>query len=272
MTWFVLAAFFVLQAPQPKIDISLSRTVCFGTCPEYTVKMTEDGSVTYTGKKFVRVDGVHTWNIDPRAVRALADEMVKGGFFDLRDSYSSGMSDHATVYTTLVLDGRSKSIRDYITGPPQLKQIERRIDMVAGTKRYVSIDSATIRGMARTGWRAIDEQALGWLWSAAYAGDADVLGALLAAGADARAMRADGTTILMAAAMSGDPECVRRLIADGADPTFRDGSGLNAADYVRQQMKATPLFPGTHAVESPTVDATGLPKQYDLILKLLTNE
>lgn len=270
MIWALLAASIVSTASAPRIEITLSRTACFGMCPVYTVRMTDDGSVTYNGEKFVRVDGVHDWKIDPAAVRALSEEMVKDGFYDLQDSYSAPITDNPTVYTTLLLDGRYKQIRDYIAGPPALKAIEHRIDVVAGTKRYVQIDGATIREMARTGWRATDEKAVGWLWSAAYTGDADVLGALLDAGADATAARDNGMTVLMAASMSGDAECVRRLIAAGADPTWRDRSGQSAADYVRQQMKA-PLPPGFPR-ESLTVAATGRPRQYDLILKLLTNE
>ena len=272
MTWLVLAASLVVQTAAPRIVITLSRTACFGTCPEYTVKMTEDGSVTYNGRKFVRVDGVHTWKIDPAAVRALADDMVKDGFFELRDSYSSRITDNPTVYTTLLLDGRYKAIQDYITGPPGLKAIERRIDIVAGTKRYVSIDSGTIRDMAATGWRATDDKAVGWLWDAAYAGDADVVSALLEAGADPGATRFDGMTVLMAAAMGGDAECVRRLIAAGADPTSRDGSGRNAADYVRDQMKPKQFPPGVEPPGLEVVAATGKPREYELILKLLTNE
>lgn len=145
----ILAAALIGQtAAQPKVEITLSRTACFGMCPEYTVAMTDDGTVTYNGRKFVRIAGVHSWKIDPAAVQALADEMVKNGFFDLQNSYSSGMTDHPTVYTTLLLNGRYKAVRDYITGPPELKEIERRIDIVAGTKPYVAIDGAAIRDMA----------------------------------------------------------------------------------------------------------------------------
>lgn len=266
----LLASAVSIQPAQPKVEITLSRTACFGTCPEYTVAMTDDGTVTCNGKKSVRIAGVHTWKIDPSAVRALGDEMVKDGFFDLQDSYSSGMTDHPTVYTTLLLNGRYKAVRDYITGPPELKEIEARIDIVAGTKRYVSIDSATIREMAATGWRATDDKAASWLWSAAYAGDADVIGALLDAGADPAAARESGMTVLMAAATSGDPGCVRRLISAGADPTWRDRSGRNAADYVREEMK--PRQTGMYPPGPRIVDATGHPAQYDLILKLLTNE
>lgn len=264
-----------LVAPQPgprQIEISLRRTVCYGTCPDYTVTIRDDGSVTYHGGRFVRVSGLHTWKIDPAAVRALADEIVKDGFFDLQESYSSPWTDNPTVVTSLRIGDRSKTIRDYIAGPPVLKQIERRIDTVSGAKPYVWIDGATIQKKAHGGWRATDDASRGWLWDAAHAGDADVLGALIAAGADPSAVRSDGTTILMVAAVSGDPDCVRLLIAAGADPTFRDRQGRNAADRVRDAMTPPPLPRGAAPLPRRVVDATGRPPQYDLILKLLTSE
>ncbi|MGH9410829.1 MAG: ankyrin repeat domain-containing protein [Vicinamibacterales bacterium] len=137
---------------------------------------------------------------------------------------------------------------------------------------HIEIDGAAIRQMASTGWRATDDKAARWLWQAAYDGDADVLGALLSAGADPGTVRDDGTTILMAAAVSGDAESVRLLIAASADPTFRDRAGRDAADRVRDAMHPPPLPPGLPPRPPRVVNATGRPPQYDLILKLLTNE
>jgi hypothetical protein len=64
---------------------------------------------------------------------------------------------------------------------------------------------------------------------------------------------------------------VRLLLAAGADPTFRDRAGRNAADRVRDAMHPPPLPPGVPPAPR-VVGATGRPPQYDLILKLLTNE
>lgn len=271
-TLLLVAALVAPQSAPRPIEITLTRTACFGTCPQYTVVLKGDGSVTYNGQRFVRVAGARTWAIDPAAVRALANEMVKDGFFDLQESYSSPMTDSPTVYTALRLDRRFKQIRDYIAGPAMLKQIERRIDAVSGAKAYVWIDGAAIRAKAKGGWRATDSEAAGWLWQAASAGDSDVLGALLAAGADASTVHDDGTTVLMAAAVSGDAECVRLLLAAGADPTFRDRTGRNAADRVRDAMNPAPPPRGFAPDPPRMVDATGKPPDYQLILTLLTNE
>jgi membrane dipeptidase len=120
------------------VEITLQRTPCFGMCPEYTVTLKDDGTVTYSGRQFVRTPGDHTWQIDPAAVRALAREMAAAGFFDLQDTYTSRTTDNPTTYTTLRIGSRTKKVQDYVSGPPKLKDIEAKIDEVSGVKKYVS--------------------------------------------------------------------------------------------------------------------------------------
>jgi hypothetical protein len=220
--------------PSGAIEITLQRTICFGTCPEYTVTLRDDGTVTYSGRQFVKTPGTHTWKIDPGAVRALAREMEAAGFFEMKDAYTARVTDHPTTYTTLKIGTRSKRIQDYVAGPQALKDIEAKIDEVSGVRKYVSPDSRLVQ--------AIEE------------GDADAVRALLGAGANGKAADADGVTLVMRAAAAGNAETVRLLLAAGADPTARDRHGRNAADRARDGA------------------ASGTPKQYDLILRLLTDE
>ncbi len=221
-------------AASEPVEITLQRTPCFGTCPEYTVTLRGDGTVTYSGRQYVRVSGEHSWKIDPSAVRALAREMEAAGFFDLQDTYTSMMTDHPTIYTTLKIGSRSKKVKDYITGPPKLKDIEARIDEVSGVRKYIAPEGKLLQ--------AID------------AGDADRVRSLLASGADVKTADEDGVTLVMRAAAAGNAETVRLLLSAGADPSARDRHGRNAADRARDGI------------------AAGTPKQYDLILRLLTDE
>jgi hypothetical protein len=236
------------------IEITIERTACFGTCPEYTVTLKDDGTVTYNGRQFVRVTGEHTWKIDPAAVRALASEMEAAGYFGLKDEYTALMTDHPTTRTSLTIGSRSKRIRDYISGPQTLKDIEQRIDEVSGSKKYVFIDRGAIRDMQQAGWRATGDDADEWMRRAISTHDIEVVSALLAAGYNARAMDEDHVTLVMRAAESGHAETVRRLLAAGADPTARDKAGRNAADRARDGL------------------ASGTAREFDLILKLLTDE
>jgi len=149
--------------PAEPLEITLQRTGCFGTCPDYTVTVNGDGTVVYTGRYFVKTPGQHTWTIEPAAARALAREMEAAGFFELRDEYTSPMTDNPTTFTTLRIGSRTKKVKDYVTGPPKLKDIEARIDEVSGVLKYVAPDRKLVQ--------AIDD------------GDANGVRSLLAGGA-----------------------------------------------------------------------------------------
>jgi membrane dipeptidase len=221
------------QAAGP-VEITLQRTMCFGTCPDYTVTLRDDGTVTYSGRQYVRVSGQHSWKIDPAAVRALAREMEEAGFFELENEYTDLRTDNPTTYTSLTIGTRSKKIKDYVSGPPKLKDIEKRIEDVSGVRKYVAPE--------------------GKLLQAVEAGDAGRVRALIAGGANVKVADEDGVTLVMRAAAAGNAETVQLLLAAGADPTARDRHGRNAADRARDGL------------------AAGTPRQYDLILRLLIDE
>ena len=144
------------------------------------------------------------------------------------------MTDHPTTYTTLKVGSRTKKIRDYVSGPPKLKDLEAKIEEVSGVKKYVAPEAK--------------------LLEAVETGDAVSLQALLAAGANVKLADEHGVTLVMRAAAAGNADTVRLLLAAGADPTARDRQGRNAADRARDGI------------------AAGAPRQYELILRLLTDE
>jgi hypothetical protein len=222
------------MTPAEPVEITLQRTGCFGTCPDYSVTLNGDGTVVYSGRYFVKTPGEHTWKIDAGTVRALAGEMAAAGFFELQDEYTSRMTDHPTTFTTLRIGSRTKKVKDYVAGPPKLKDIETKIDEVSGVLKYVAPDRKLVQ--------AIDN------------GNADDVRALLAAGANVKVADADGVTLVMRAAAAGHAEIVRLLLAAGADPTARDRHGRNAADRARDGLEA------------------GAAKPFDLILRMLIDE
>jgi hypothetical protein len=219
---------------QEPIAITIERTICYGFCPAYKLSIKEDGTVTYSGEQHVKTTGVHTWKIDPAAVRALAKEMQDAGFFEMKDEYRAMVTDNPTTYTSLTIGGRTKKIQDYVAGPPRLKQLENKIDEVSGVKKYIAGADKLLE--------AID------------ASDVAALRALLASGADPKAADDDRVTLVMRAAEIGHAETVRLLLTAGADPTARDRHGRNAADRARDGL------------------ASGAPRDFALILKLLTDE
>ncbi len=139
------------DAPEPApadTVVTLERTICFGTCPSYTVAILEDGTVRYQGRRFVATEGAATAEISPDSLARLVDAFRAIDYFALRSSYVSGdpcegqWTDLPTAVTSLRLDGRRKQVTHYhgcrgFEKKEALTALENKIDAVAGTARWV---------------------------------------------------------------------------------------------------------------------------------------
>ena len=151
--WPAEAYFLPQQSIPADTLITLRRSQCFGECPDYTVSIAADGTVTFEGREFVKTKGVAKGSISPDSVRQLIAAFENAQFFSLRDSYQSAKdgcpeewTDHPSAQTSLRLNGKTKSIYHYhgcmeeggrITYPAVLTQLENRIDEIVGTKRWI---------------------------------------------------------------------------------------------------------------------------------------
>lgn len=133
------------EAPRRAVTIAMERGPCFGRCPVYRVEVNDSGKVVYEGRGFVAERGRQEATIPAADVQALAKEIEAAGFFELRDNYPPEATDHATVVTTVTIDGRSKRVEhslDSRTAPRQLEDLYRRIDEVAGVKQWIGESAA----------------------------------------------------------------------------------------------------------------------------------
>jgi hypothetical protein len=252
LLWCV-AATAADAAPSEDVTITLERTTCYGTCPAYKVSIRGDGSVVYEGKKFVRVEGTRQTIVDKAAVAQLVQAFTDAGYFELKDHYRSiqnpdgtetMVTDLPTAYTSLSLNGRHKAVEDYVGAPKKLVDLERNIDDVAGSKRWVAIDAAAVHDEARHGWdvRGLEAQRL--LQRAAEAGDVDTVRAFIEEGGDVNA-RAGITTPLQQARGA---EVVKLLVSAGADvnatskeycgPPLNFAAELGDTDSIRALLDA----------------------------------
>ena len=134
-------------APETGPAVTLERTPCFGTCPVYTVAISRAGEVTFNGKHHVADTGQVTAMIPQERVDSLLAELEAGGYFGFADAYvmdspACGMyaTDSPTIITSATRDGETKTIRHdrgCSATPPELSQLEQRIDEVAGTGRWI---------------------------------------------------------------------------------------------------------------------------------------
>jgi hypothetical protein len=123
------------------LRITLTRTLCYGTCPDYSVEIDGDGTVIYTGNRFVAVTGVQKSRISMDAVRELVDLFRKADYFSLRDSYAATVTDNPTFYTSISFDGKTKKVRNYVGWEVGILQgvtnIEEAIDRIADTYKWI---------------------------------------------------------------------------------------------------------------------------------------
>ena len=138
----VFAVFFGTTPSGPQsLDgaiISIERTVCFGSCPDYELTIYGNGTVIYEGRNFVAVTGMRTSTIPVQDVRGLVTEFYKINYFSLKDEYTAQVTDLPTTTTSIKIDGRFKQVVDYYGAPEALRQLEERIDRVANSAVWVT--------------------------------------------------------------------------------------------------------------------------------------
>jgi hypothetical protein len=132
------------------LRVTLERSGCFWGCPSYTVAIHGDGTVIYDGIDCVTKRGRHTDRISREDVATLVTMFREANYFSLHDSYVGDVSDSQTVRTSIRFDENIKVVEDYVgesVGMPRLvTDLERDIDRIAGTKRWVDAGPRTCRG------------------------------------------------------------------------------------------------------------------------------
>ncbi|NSW90363.1 MAG: hypothetical protein HPY74_06760 [Firmicutes bacterium] len=123
--------------------VKLQRTMCFGTCPVYTVTVDKEGNVKYYGEMFVYKSDEHHWKISMRKVKQLNDLIVEFGFesfiYEPGDEF---ITDCPSCITTVKYsNGKTKEIDHYyghVLIDDSLTAFEKMIERIIGTKRYVN--------------------------------------------------------------------------------------------------------------------------------------
>lgn len=137
------------ETPMQNVEITLTRGVCYGFCPDYTVTITGDGQVRYEGRRFVNVIGARTATIPREDVARLLARFDEIGFDQLRDSYRANVTDLPTYTVALTRNGRTKTVVDYggpgAGMPRTVRDLQAEIDRVAGTAQWVLRDGQPVR-------------------------------------------------------------------------------------------------------------------------------
>jgi hypothetical protein len=137
--------------PEPwdlkSVEINLTRSMCYGRCPEYTLKIHGDGSVHFSGRHYVAATGDHEAQVSPGAVKELVQKFEQAHFFAAADRYAASVTDNPTYTLTLIVGGKKKTVTDYVgtqAGMPLvITDLENAVDELADTKRWIKGDESS---------------------------------------------------------------------------------------------------------------------------------
>jgi Domain of unknown function (DUF6438) len=127
--------------------LTLERTLCFGSCPAYSVRIQGDGAVTYQGTHYVRLHGAATRQIPFSDTQRLVMEFEQANYWRLTVPESCGQSiftDAPTSITSMTRGEMSHTVSDYRgnpCAPAVLRTLEMRIDEVADTAAWVNCET-----------------------------------------------------------------------------------------------------------------------------------
>jgi len=218
----------------------------------YSLSITGDGQVIYEGKQAVRVSGVVRAKISRDAMDALVEEFRRAKYFELQDHYpvrNMFVDDVSSTITSIRVGNRFKRVDNLIYGPESLRDLEDRIDLVAGSGQWTRVDAPTLRELQRQGWNPDSPEGQVYFVEAvvhsdvetvaefiragtsvkdpsllAYAHTSEMLNLLLRSGCPINGV-AYGETPLMIVARWPTPERVARLLAAGANVNAATASG-----------------------------------------------
>jgi hypothetical protein len=129
--------------------ITLERTACYGSCPDYSLSIAGDGTVTYLGRSYVNIKGAASKQVAVSNVQALVDQMLQADYFELSVPVecSQGIfTDAPSATTSLLLGQRTHTVEHYYgnpCAPAALQVLEDAIDEAAGSAEWLKCHTSS---------------------------------------------------------------------------------------------------------------------------------
>lgn len=131
--------------------ITMERTMCFGTCPDYKLTIKANGTVTFRGGQFTKTKGTAKSRITKSSLRELVAAFDRVDLDSFADDYSQGsvcesyITDLPSEIISLKRDGKTKQVNHYFgcTGNAVRKKLEpltelgKMIDSVTNSRRWI---------------------------------------------------------------------------------------------------------------------------------------
>lgn len=136
-------------------SVVLERSVCFGLCPAYRLRLSSTGNVRYDSLNPRDSTEAAVETIAPTTLRMLVDRAGAAGFFELPPEIAADSvlcplraTDHPTVVVTFFSAAQTRTVRDYlgcfattdrgvVPRLARLRALETEIDSVLHSSRWI---------------------------------------------------------------------------------------------------------------------------------------
>lgn len=123
-----------------KTIIELEKTACSGSCPVYVLKISDDGTMWLNAKENLKLTGDYKSKLNQTELNSLLTMFESVDFFNLKNSYQSGMMDLPTKYISYTKNDQTKKIMAYDNIPPELTAIINHIDAYTRTMEWLPVN------------------------------------------------------------------------------------------------------------------------------------
>jgi hypothetical protein len=105
------------------LSVTMNHGGCYGRCPVYNIKVENNGTVTYTGLRFVQDSGTFQKNVGADNVKTLFDKFGVYRVDTCSTIYRNRIPDLSGTYYTIVYKNKTQTIANTNFGPSYFKEL-----------------------------------------------------------------------------------------------------------------------------------------------------
>lgn len=127
-------------ASSTPVAITYKTGPCMGKCPVFTLSISKDGNTSFFGRKYAPRQGEHTKTLGMSALRQIQTLVADADWWNLEDTYDSGILDAPTNYITVKSGDKEKKISFRGEMPEKVQTLKAMLDQVVLSEGWNAVE------------------------------------------------------------------------------------------------------------------------------------